>query len=111
MAFYLRLYEVRVQYHGGVCCLIKVFCRLIGYDIDSAFAFAFAFAFAVDVNKESSTLLKVKVIIFKGVEMITDKIKVVLDEQQEVAGKFRAIKSLLGILLRLDIYLVTCQSK
>lgn len=103
MAFYLRLYEVRVQYHGGVCCLIKVFCRLIGYDIDSAFA--------VDVNKESSTLLKVKVIIFKGVEMITDKIKVVLDEQQEVAGKFRAIKSLLGILLRLDIYLVTCQSK
>lgn len=103
MAFYLRLYEVRVQYHGGVCCLIKVFCRLIGYDIDSAFA--------VDVNKESSTLLKVKVIIFKGVEMITDKIKVVLDEQQEVAGKFRAIKSLLGILFRLDIYLVTCQSK
>ena len=105
MAFYLRLYEVRVQYHGGVCCLIKVFCRLIGYDIDSAFAFA------VDVNKESSTLLKVKVLIFKGVEMITDKIKVVLYEQQEVAGKFRAIKSLWGILLRLDIYLVTCQSK
>lgn len=66
MAFYLRLYEVRVQYHGGVCCLIKVFCRLIGYDIDSAFA--------VDINKESSTLLKVKVIIFKGVEMIADKI-------------------------------------
>ncbi len=105
--FYLRLYEVRVQYHGGVCCLIKVFCRLIVYDIDSTFAFAFV----VDVNKESSTLLKVKVLIFKGVEMITDKIKVVLDEQQEVAGKFRAIKSLLGILLRLDIYLVTCQSK
>ena len=56
-------------------------------------------------------MLTVKVIIFKGVEMITDKIKVVLDEQQEVAGKFRAIKSLLGILFRLDIYLVTCQSK
>lgn len=56
-------------------------------------------------------MLTVKVIFFKDVGMMADKIKVVLDEQQEVAGKFRAIKSLWGILLRLDIYLVTCQSK
>lgn len=42
-AFYLRIYEVRVQYHGGICCLIKVLCRRVGYDIDSVFA--------VDINK------------------------------------------------------------